>query len=83
MAKKLSLLHQDLIPYLYYRHAGAAVEFLNKAFGFSIRNVHKDDQGAVMHAELGVGQSAVMLGPASEQFGFRPPSELPARHAGV
>lgn len=83
MARKLSALHQDLIPYLYYRNAGAAAEFLGKAFGFSVRNVHKDETGAVMHAELGVGKSAVMLGPARDEFGFRPPSELPARHAGV
>jgi uncharacterized glyoxalase superfamily protein PhnB len=83
MARKLSALHQDLIPYLYYRDPAAAVEFLKKAFGFEIRNVHKDDSGAVMHAELGLGRSAVMLGPASEAFGFREPSQLPARHGGV
>lgn len=83
MAKKLSALHQELIPYLYYRDAGAAAEFLGKAFGFQLRGMHKDDAGHVMHAELGVGKSAVMLGAASEQFGFKSPSELPARHAGV
>jgi uncharacterized glyoxalase superfamily protein PhnB len=83
MAKKLSALHQDLIPYLYYRDPAAAVEFLRKAFGFEVRNVHEDDSGGVMHAELGIGRSAVMLGPASEAFGFREPSQLPARHGGV
>jgi uncharacterized glyoxalase superfamily protein PhnB len=83
MARKLSALHQDLIPYLYYRDPAAAVEFLKKAFGFEIRNVHKDESGRVMHAELGVGRSAVMLGPAHEEFGFREPSQLPARHGGV
>ena len=67
MAKKLSSKHQDLIPYLYYRDPGAAVEFLGKAFGFEIRNVHKDDAGRVMHGELG----------------FSSPADLPARHAGV
>ena len=55
MAKKLSPLHQELIPYLYYRDAGAAAEFLRKAFGFTLRGMHKDDAGGVMHAELGVG----------------------------
>ena len=62
MAKKLSALHQELIPYLYYRDAGAAAEFLGKAFGFQLRGMHKDDAGHVMHAELGVGKSAVMRG---------------------
>ena len=83
MAKKLSLLHQDAIPYLYYKDAAAAVEFLSKAFGFSVRNVHKDDTGGVMHGELGVGASAVMIGPARDEFGFKAPNELPARHSGV
>lgn len=83
MVAKLSLLHQEAIPYLYYRDAAAAVEFLSKAFGFDVRSVQRGDSGAVMHAELGVGASAVMLGPAAEQFGFKAPNELPARHAGV
>jgi len=83
MAKKLSPLHQELIPYLYYGDPAAAVEFLNRAFGFAIRNVHRDEAGGVMHAELGVGKSAVMLGPARDEFGFRAPNALPARHAGV
>jgi uncharacterized glyoxalase superfamily protein PhnB len=83
MAKKLSPLHQELIPYLYYRDAGAAAEFLAKAFGFTLRGVHKADTGEVMHAELGLGKSAVMLGPARDEFGFKTPNDLPARHSGV
>jgi uncharacterized glyoxalase superfamily protein PhnB len=65
MTKKLSLLHQDAIPYLYYDDPARAVD------------------GGVMHAEVGVGGSAVMLGPAREEFGFKPPAALPARHSGV
>ena len=83
MPKKLSPNHQELIPYLYYRDPGAAVEFLSKAFGFAVRNVHKTDSGAVMHGELGLGKSAVMLGPARAELGFASPADLPARHAGV
>jgi uncharacterized glyoxalase superfamily protein PhnB len=83
MLKKLSPLHQELIPYLYYRDAGAAAEFLVKAFGFTLRGMHRDDTGGVMHAELGVGKSGVMLGPASEEYEYRSPADLPARHAAV
>jgi MerR family transcriptional regulator, thiopeptide resistance regulator len=83
MAKKHSPLHQELIPYLYYRDAGAAAEFLAKAFGFTLRGMHRDDAGGVMHAELGVGKSAVMLGPAREELAYRSPADLPARHAGI
>jgi uncharacterized glyoxalase superfamily protein PhnB len=83
MAKKLSSKHQDLIPYLYYRDPAAAVEFLSKAFGFEVRTVHRDDAGRVMHAELGLARSAIMLGPAQAGLGFASPSDLPARHAGV
>ena len=81
--KKLSLLHQELIPYLYYRDPGAAAEFLAKAFGFTLRGLHRDDGGAVMHAELGVGKSAVMMGPASAELGYSGPGALPTRHAGI
>jgi uncharacterized glyoxalase superfamily protein PhnB len=81
--KKLSALHQELIPYLYYRDPGAAADFLAKAFGFTLRGMHRDDAGRVMHAELGVGKSAVMMGPAHAELGFSSVAELPARHAGV
>ena len=81
--KKLSPLHQELIPYLYYRDPGAAAEFLAKAFGFTLRGMLRDEAGGVMHAELGVGKSAVMMGPAREEYEYRSPADLPARHAGI
>jgi uncharacterized glyoxalase superfamily protein PhnB len=43
--------------------------------------VAREADGVVVHAELGVGKSAVMLGPA--RLGFVSPRELPARHAGI
>ena len=79
--RKLSQLHQELIPYLYYRDAEAAIAFLRDAFGFEVRGVARAGDGAVVHAELGVGRSAVMLGPA--RLDFVSPLDLPARHAGV
>ena len=74
---------QGVVPYLSYKNGKGAIDFLAKAFGFEVRGVLPGPGQSVMHAELGVGKSAVMLGAASEQFGFKSPSELPARHAGV
>jgi uncharacterized glyoxalase superfamily protein PhnB len=83
MAMRVPEHHQRLIPYLYYRDPAAAIDFLAKAFGFTVRMVHKDDSGKVMHAQVGIGDATVMLGPAQAEFSFASPAELPARHAGV
>ena len=49
-------------PYLYYEDAGAAVDFLIRAFGFTERVRMKAPDGKVMHAELAIADGVVMLG---------------------
>jgi uncharacterized glyoxalase superfamily protein PhnB len=49
-------------PYLLYEDAGAAVDWLCKAFGFEEKVRMNDDAGKVNHAEVGVVDSVVMLG---------------------
>jgi PhnB protein len=49
-------------PYLYYENAGAAIDWLVEAFGFTERMRMANDEGVVEHAELDVGDSVVMLG---------------------
>ena len=49
-------------PYLLYEDATAAIEFIKNAFGFSERQVFKDDDGRVVHAELTYAGEAIMLG---------------------
>ena len=55
---------QTIYPVIRYRDPDAAIEWLGKAFGVSERVVHRDDSGAVMHAELEFGDQLIMVGQA-------------------
>jgi uncharacterized glyoxalase superfamily protein PhnB len=50
-----------IIPTLRYQDAPAAIDFLERAFGFERKAVY-DDGGTVHHAELTHGRGMVMLG---------------------
>ncbi len=49
-------------PTLRYRDPDAAIAWLGDAFGFTPRDVFRDDAGAVAHAELAFGDGLIMLG---------------------
>jgi uncharacterized glyoxalase superfamily protein PhnB len=49
-------------PILRYRDAHAAIEFLERAFGFERKAVYEGADGTVDHAELAFGGGVVMLG---------------------
>jgi uncharacterized glyoxalase superfamily protein PhnB len=53
---------QRIVPYLPYKNAKGAIDFLTKAFGFEVRGVLPGPGQSVMHAELGLGDAAVYLG---------------------
>ena len=50
-----------IIPTLKYKDAKAAIDFLDRAFGFERHAVHEVD-GVIGHAELRYGDGVVMLG---------------------
>ncbi|KIT17544.1 VOC family protein [Jannaschia aquimarina] len=52
----------SIVPYLSYRDAALAIEFLTGAFGLSVVQIQKDESGTVVHAELSHGNGVVMLG---------------------
>ena len=49
-------------PTYHYRDARAAIEFLERAFGFERKAVHEGDDGRIQHAELRFGDGIVMVG---------------------
>lgn len=53
---------QSIFPTIRYRDANAAIEWLKGAFGFAENAVHRDDEGVVLHAQLELGGSMIMLG---------------------
>lgn len=55
-------------PYLTVRGAAKVIEFLKKAFGAqTVFEPMKRPDGSIMHAELKIGDSRVMVGEANEQ----------------
>ena len=67
-----------IYPVLSYADAGAAIDWLQKAFGFrTVMNV-AGENGAVAHAEMALGTAVMMLGTAKPDFGWVSPQDLPA-----
>ena len=54
--------HLRFTPFLYYENVAAAIEWLASAFGFTERFRLTGPSGIVAHAELGLGDGAIMLG---------------------
>jgi uncharacterized glyoxalase superfamily protein PhnB len=55
-----------IIPTLRYNDAKAAIDFLERAFGFHRKAVHENEDGTIGHAELTHGRGMVMIGTARE-----------------
>src|SRR5690606_37583200 len=51
-----------VIPFLRYRDAPAAIEFLKDAFGFAEQMVVPGEGNVIEHAQLRFGSSVIMLG---------------------
>ena len=56
--------YRTVTPYLIVADADAELAFLKSAFGAVERLCHRNDNNAVMHAEITIGDSLVMLGQA-------------------
>ena len=50
------------IPALAYKDNRAALDWLQKAFGFEISEILTDAQGKIVHAEMSHGDGVVMIG---------------------
>ncbi len=74
---------QRVVPYLTYRDAPAALEFLCKAFGFEERFRLPMPDGRLGHAEIGYQDNVLMLASAFPEMGLASPSELTGLHAQV
>jgi uncharacterized glyoxalase superfamily protein PhnB len=63
------------MPALRYRNAGAAIDWLCKAFGFEKKMAVPTEDGRIAHAELVLGNGMIMLGDAKAEYGslVRPP----------
>jgi len=67
-------------PLLFYRDPKAALDFLERAFGFETRMVVDDGQGGVIHSEsLFEGHVVMVSGPPSPQSKYASPLDLGGR----
>jgi uncharacterized glyoxalase superfamily protein PhnB len=61
--------YHTVTPYLTVQGAAKLIDFLKKAFGAeAVHEPHKLPDGKIMHAEMKIGDSRVMLSDATEQM---------------
>jgi PhnB protein len=75
--------YHSLTPYLTLRGAAKAIEFYRKAFGAEELYRMAAPDGTVMHAELRIGDSVVMLGEEAPEMGASSPATLGGSTAGL
>jgi PhnB protein len=68
--------YHTLTPFLTVRNAVRAIEFYKLAFGAQERGVAKGPDGKVMHAELKIGDSVIMLSDEFPEFGSLSPQSV-------
>ena len=60
----------NIIPSMRYHDAPAAIEWLCEAFGFEKHLIVPEENGAIAHAQLTLGNGMIMLGSArDDEFG--------------
>ena len=69
--------YHSVTPYLVVQGAAKLIEFLKKAFGAEeVFPPMKGPDGAIMHAELRIGDSIVMMGDAGSGGQFAPTQSM-------
>lgn len=60
--------YHTVCPYLIVPDGDRMIEFMQQAFGATVREMHRTPEDRVMHAEVEIGDSVVMLGEAKEEW---------------
>jgi PhnB protein len=68
--------YRSLTPFLFIKGAAAAIEFYKNVFGATERMRMPGPEGRVMHAELQIGDSILMLADESPQMGALSPQTI-------
>jgi len=72
-AKHLPAGYHSVTPGIVVRGADEAIDFYTRAFGAELVSRMTAPDGSVVHAEIRIGDSTVMLGEENEQWGTRSP----------
>jgi PhnB protein len=76
-------LYHTVTPYISVRGAVQAIEFYKKAFGAEELYRMPGPDGRIMHAELRIGDSVVMLADENPEMGATSPATLGGSTAGL
>jgi uncharacterized glyoxalase superfamily protein PhnB len=68
--------YHSLTPYMTVRDGARAIEFYKQAFGATEKGVMKGPDGKIMHAELRIGDSIVMLADEFPEYGSLSPQSI-------
>jgi PhnB protein len=75
--------YHTLTPFLTMRDAARAIEFYKAAFGAEERGVMRAPDGKVLHAELKIGDSIIMLSDEFPEYGSVSPQALNGSSSGL
>jgi PhnB protein len=73
MAKPIPDGYHSLQPYLYFKNAADAIAFYAKAFGATERMRMPDKKSRIMHAEINLGDSCIMMADENADMGAYSP----------
>ena len=75
--------YHTITPHMTVRDAARAIEFYKQAFGAKERGVMKGPEGKIMHAELVIGDSIIMLADEFPEFGSLSPQSIGGSGTGL
>jgi PhnB protein len=75
--------YHTITPFMTVRDAARAIEFYKQAFGAKERGVMKGPDGKVIHAELVIGDSIIMLADEFPEFGSLSPQSTGGSGTGL
>lgn len=60
--------YHTVTPFLLVNNAEELIEFIKKAFGGTVDDIMKSDDGSIRHSTVKIGDSLVMISDGTEQF---------------
>ena len=75
--------YHTITPFMTVRNAARAIEFYKQAFGAQEIGVMKGPDGKVMHAELKIGDSIIMMGDEFPEYGSLSPESVGGSSGGL
>jgi PhnB protein len=75
--------YHSITPYIVCRNAAGAIEFYKKALGARVKAKMAGPDGKIMHAEIVIGDSVVMLGDEMPAMGATAPETIGGTASGL